>query len=240
MTGFVETGTRLMEEAVAHDSRGDNPHSLAWALGVAAHAFQVVHAPAMTARFATKAIKVARENRLPQWLAAGERCNGWVIHRLGDREAGLNLQHVGVNRWYETGARLHTTHCEIALAESYLVDGEVTAAGKHLAAARAHRTSHDENYLAAEIQRLEALLLLREGAPFAIVREHLTKGIGIAYQQGARTLELRCATTLAHLLAEKGEHREARDLLAPVYGWFTEGFDIADLKEAKALLDEPV
>ena len=53
-----------------------------------------------------------------------------------------------------------------------------------------------------------------------------------------RGLEIRCATTLAHLLAEKGEHREARDLLAPVYGWFTEGFDTPDLKEAKALLDE--
>jgi hypothetical protein len=83
-------------------------------------------------------------------------------------------------RWYETGAKLHTTHCEIVLAESYLVDGEVAVAGKHLAAARTHRTSYDENYLAAEIQRLEALLLLREGAPFAIVREHLTNGMGIA------------------------------------------------------------
>ena len=83
-------------------------------------------------------------------------------------------------------------------------------------------------------------MLLREGAPFAIVREHLTNGMGIAYQQGARTLEIRCATTLAHLLAEKGEHREARDLLAPVYGWFTEGFDTTDLKGAKALLDELV
>jgi predicted ATPase len=162
------------------------------------------------------------------------------MHRLGDREAGLNLQRDGVNRWYDTGAKLHTTHCEIGLADSYLYDGEVAAAGRHLAAARTHRTSYGENYLAAEIQRLEALLLLREGAPFAIVREHLTNGMGIAYQQGARSLELRCATTLAHLLAEKGEHREARDLLAPVYGWFTEGFDTADLKEAKALLDELV
>ena len=102
LIGFVETGTRLMEEAVAHGSRGDNRTASHGHSGLP-RPFQVVHAPAMTARFAIKAIEVAREHRLPQWLAAGERCNGWVIHRLGDREARSNFQHVGVNRWYETG-----------------------------------------------------------------------------------------------------------------------------------------
>ena len=238
LTGFVETGTRLMEEAVAHGSRGDNPHSLAWALGVAAHVFQLSHEPATTDRLASETMEVAREHRLPQWLALGERCKGWAMHRLGDREAGLNLQRDGVKRWYETGAKLHTTHCEIGLADSYLYDGEVAAAGKCLAAAHAHRLNYGENYLDAEIQRLEAVLLLREDAPLKFVREHLSKASGIAYQQGARSLELRCAMTLARALVEQDERREAWDILAPVYGWFTEGADTADLQTARALLDE--
>jgi predicted ATPase len=64
------------------------------------------------------------------------------------------------------------------------------------------------------------------------------KALGIAEEQGAKLWELRAAVSLARLRRDQGRHAEARDLLAPVYGWFTEGFDTPDLKEAKALLDE--
>jgi predicted ATPase len=104
--------------------------------------------------------------------------------------------------------------------------------------ARAHRANYGEEYIAAEIDRLEALLLENEQSPAEIVEEHLTKALTIARRQGAHLLELRTATTLARVPAQKGELRKAVDLLAPVYGWFTEGFDTADLKEAKALLDQ--
>ena len=238
LMGFAETGTRLLEEAVAHARRGKNSHSLAWALGVAAHVFQISHQPAQTARFASEAIEIAQEHRLPQWLALGERCKGWAMCQLGDREAGLDLQHEGVRRWYETGAKLHGTHCEIVLAESYLYEGQVAEARRHLETARTHRASYDENYLAAEIGRLEGLLLQREGASLELVREYLSSALSIARQQSARMLELRCTTTLARALVERGERRELRELLAPVYDLFTEGFDTGDLKEAKALLDE--
>jgi hypothetical protein len=238
LMGFAETGTRLLEAAVTHARGGKNSHSLAWALGVAAHVFQLSHQAAKTDRFASEAIEMAREHRLPQWLALGERCKGWAMCRLGDREAGLALQHEGVRRWYETGAKLHGTHCEIMLAESYLYEGQVAGAHGHLETARAHCASYGENYLAAEIDRLEALLLQREDASLELVREYLSSALSIARQQSARMLELRCTTTLARALVERGERREPHDLLAPVYAWFTEGFDTPDLKEAKALLDE--
>lgn len=156
--------------------------------------------------------------------------------RLGDREAGLALQHEGIRRWYETGAKLHGTHCEIMLAESYLYEGQVAEARGHLAAARAHWASYGENYLAAEIDRLEFLLLRRENASLEHVREYLSSGLSIARQQSARMLELRCMTTLARALVERGEHREPHDLLVPVYAWFTEGFDTPDLVAARSLL----
>jgi hypothetical protein len=118
VAGFPTRGARLVEDGVAHARRGDSAHSLAWALGVASHVFQVGNEAATAARFASQAIDTARDHGLPQWLALGERCMGWAMHRLGKFTAGLNLQLQGVRRWNETGATLHTTHCEVVLAES--------------------------------------------------------------------------------------------------------------------------
>jgi class 3 adenylate cyclase/predicted ATPase len=236
LMGFPESGMSLIKTAVAHARHQDNAHSLAWALAVAAHSSQSQHESAATARFASEAIEMAREHRLPQWLALGERCKGWAIHQLGDFEGGLNLMRQGVKRWYETGATLHTTHCEICLAESYLLQGDAAAARSHLSAARAHCTSYGEKYLVAEIDRLEALLLQSEGAPTEMVKECLAKALDVARHQGARLFELRSATALAQIIAEHNEHK-AVDILAPIYNWFTEGLGTSDLKEAKALLD---
>jgi hypothetical protein len=180
----------------------------------------------------------ARAHQLPQWLALGERCMGWAMHRLGDSDAGLSLQLQGMKRWYDTGATLHLTHCEIVITDCYLQDGQTTAARAHLDAARMHRESHGELYLSAEIDRLEALLLQQEQAAAETVEEYLAKSLNTARRQGARLLELRAATTFARVLAEKNERHRAVHLLAPVYGWFTEGFDAADLLDAKAMLNK--
>jgi predicted ATPase len=238
MTGFPTTGARLVDEAIAYARREENAHSLAWALAVAAHIFQIHHEPAATARFASEAMDTAREHHLPQWLALGERCMGWAMHQLGDFEAGLSLLQQGVRRWYDTGAVIHTTHCEVMLTESFLREGQTASARAHLDVARAHRAGYGEDYLSAEIGRLEGLLLHYEQAPAETVAEYLVNSLNTARRQGAHLLELRTATTFARVLAEKNEYHSAEDLLAPVYGWFTEGFDTADLKEAKALLDE--
>ena len=236
LMGFPESGMKLIKAGVAHARHRNNAHSLAWALCVAAHVSQSQHEPAATARFASEAIETAREHRLPQWLALGERCKGWAIHQLGDFEGGLNLLRQGVRRWYETGAALHTTHGEICLAESYLLQGDAAAARSHLSVARAYCGSYGENYLAAEIDRLDALLLQCEGAPTEGVEECLAKALDTARPQGARLFELRSATALARITAEHNEHK-AVDILAPIYNCFTEGLSTSDLKEAKALLD---
>ena len=93
-----------------------------------------------------------------------------------------------------------------------------------------------ERYVEAEIHRLEGNLLLATDGAAAAEACYMT-ALEVARAQEARSLELRAATSLARLWAERGRSAEARDLLAPVYGWFTEGFDTRDLREAKALLD---
>ena len=94
-----------------------------------------------------------------------------------------------------------------------------------------------ERWFAAELNRHKGQLLLRQGHSEA-AEELYRKALSIAEEQGAKLWELRAAVSLARLRRDQGRRAEARDLLAPVYGWFTEGFDTPDLKEAKALLDE--
>ena len=94
-----------------------------------------------------------------------------------------------------------------------------------------------ERWFAAELNRQKGRLLLRRGRTEA-VEELYRKALSIAEEQEAKLWELRAAASLARLWADQDRRSEARDLLAPVYGWFTEGFDTPDLKEAKALLDE--
>ena len=106
----------------------------------------------------------------------------------------------------------------------------------HLSAAQAHCRTYGENYLAAEIDRVEASLLQCEGAPAEMIQECLRKSLDTAHQQGARLFELRSATALARAMAEHNKHA-AIDILAPIYNWFTEGLETSDLKDAKALLD---
>jgi predicted ATPase len=94
-----------------------------------------------------------------------------------------------------------------------------------------------ERWFAAELNRHKGQLLLRQGHAKA-AEELYRKALGIAEEQEAKLWELRAAGSLARLRRDQGRRAEARDLIAPVYGWFTEGFDTPDLKEAKALLDE--
>jgi predicted ATPase len=130
------------------------------------------------------------------------------------------------------------THCEVHLVDSFLREGQIAEARTHLDTARAHCTSYGENYLAAEIDRLEGLLLQYEQASPEIVEDYLARSLNTARRQGARLFELRTATVFARLLAEKNERRKAVDLLAPVSDWFTEGFDSTDLRQARELLDQ--
>jgi predicted ATPase len=94
-----------------------------------------------------------------------------------------------------------------------------------------------ERWFAAELNRQKGQLLARQGCPEA-AEELYRKALNIAQEQEARLWELRAAASLARLRRDQGRHTDARDLLAPVYGWFTEGFDTPDLRPAKALLDE--
>src|SRR4029453_15636945 len=97
---------------------------------------------------------------------------------------------------------------------------------------------HDERWWEAEVCRLRGVVLLRQpGTPQAGAEAWLQRALDVPRRQEAKALELRAAMSLARLGREQGKRAEAHELLAPIYGWFTEGFDTADLQEAKALLE---
>jgi predicted ATPase len=97
---------------------------------------------------------------------------------------------------------------------------------------------HDERWWKAEVHRLRGVLLLRQPeTPQAEAEDCFQHALTVAHRQEAKSLELRAAISLARLWQQQGKGQEAHDLLAPIYGWFTEGFDTADLQEARALLE---
>ena len=150
--------------------------------------------------------------------------------------SGRSLLRSGLSAYRATGAEAWAPHYFALLAEACEIAGEIDEAVTLLndALQTVERTGH--RWLAAELNRLKGELLRRQGHPEAAEKLY-RKALSIARKQEARLWELRAAMSLARLRREQGCHSEARELLAPVYGWFTEGFDTPDLKEAKALLE---
>src|SRR5262249_26994555 len=124
------------------------------------------------------------------------------------------------------------------LADAYGHLGHTEDGLQALAEAYTLVEQHEERWWEAEIHRLRGVLLLRQpGAPQTEAEAWFQRALDVARCQGAKSLELRAPMSLSRLWQQQRKRQEARDLLAEVYAWFTEGFDTADLQEAKALLD---
>jgi class 3 adenylate cyclase/predicted ATPase len=236
--GEIDRAAPLADEAVDIARRLATPHTLAWALAVAAHSRAFLRDAEMTRVRAEESIGLAREHCLPQWLAHSTFFHGWALSEAGDLGPGIPEMELGRAHWQGTGAVLHSTLHHGLLAAARLAAGDLERGRADLGAAFAHLDRFGERYFEAELHRIGAAFRRREGAPAVEVETALRRAMKIAEAQGARLWQLRAATDLARLWAEQGRRAQARDLLAPVYGWFTEGFDTADLKDAKALFDE--
>jgi len=166
---------------------------------------------------------------------------GWL--HTGDvvtmREDGMAQVHQGIAAYRATGAALlvpylYTVLADVAVHLSHTADGLQALAEAHTLVEQ-----QEERWWEAEICRLRGVALLRQpGTPQTEAETWLRQALDIARRQEAKSLELRAVMSLGRRWQQQGKQAEARDLLAPIYGWFTEGFDTADLQEAKALLEE--
>jgi len=182
-------------------------------------------------------VAVTAEWGLPHWRAQGTIGRGWVKVQNGDVAEGISLLHSGSAAYRATGAEIWMPHHLTLLARAYEIAGQFEESLTLLDKALQIVARTGERWFAAELNRHEGQLLLREGQPEAAEALY-RKALSIAQEQEAKLWELRAAVSLARLRRDRGKRKEARDMLAPIYGWFTEGFDTADLKEAKALLEE--
>jgi predicted ATPase len=153
-----------------------------------------------------------------------------------DRRCGSKR---GITAWRSTGATLILPLQLSALATVYADFGQFDEAWRCIRDAIAVMESTKERWFAAELNRAAGEIALKSSRPDAAKAEtYFERALVVARAQQAKSWELRAAMSMARLWRDQGKRHEARDLLAPVYGWFTEGFDTLDLKEAKALLGE--
>jgi predicted ATPase len=175
----------------------------------------------------------------PQYLATAAIVRGWAEVRETRAMQGIDEIRHALDQLEAMRVRQRRSYYLGILAEAYGSVGEPEQGLGELTKATAFMDETGEGLWKAEIHRLKGELLLQcssEGQGQA--EASFRKALNTARRQEARSLELRAATSLARLWAEQGKRRKAHDVLAPVYGWFTEGFDTADLKDAKKLLDE--
>ena len=164
---------------------------------------------------------------------------GWALAMQGQGEAGLGQVRQGIAAWRATGAALLVPYLCTVLADVAAHLGHLDDGLQALAEAHTLVEQHEERWWEAEVCRLRGVLLLRQTeTPQAEAAACFQRALDVARRQEAKSLELRAAMSLSRLWQQQGKRVEAYELLTPVYGWFTEGFDTADLQEAKALLEE--
>ena len=235
--GFPDQALARSNAAIAEARRLAHPPSLAVSLAIGARLLSLVGDNAALGERADQLVAVATEQGFPFWRAQGTIYRGWVKVKNGDVAEGISLLRSGSTAYRATGAELWMPHHIALLARACEIAGQIEEAVTLLDDALQIVERTGERWFAAELNRHKGQLLLRQGHSEA-AEELYRKALSIAEEQEAKLWELRAAVSLARLRRDQGRRAEARDLLAPVYGWFTEGFDTPDLKEAKALLDE--
>jgi TOMM system kinase/cyclase fusion protein len=246
--GYAEAAQQRGQAALTLAQELVHPFSLVVALGMTTMGQQCRRDIPGTQAQAEAALTLATEQGSPYWIAGGAMLRGWALAAQGQAEEGIAQIRQGLTAYRATGAELVRPYYLALLAEAYGQGGQAEAGLAVLAEALAAVEKTGERWCEAELYRLKGELLLQSGGQ---VRESgvsnpqsetaeicFHQALELARCQQAKSWELRAAVSLSRLWQRQGKRAEAHVLLAPIYGWFTEGLDTADLQEAKALLDE--
>jgi predicted ATPase len=237
--GYPEQGLARMDETVTLAQQSANPFSLSYALIGAAQFHQYRREGHATQERAEAGISLATEQGFPYWRVFGSLLRGWALAHQGQAEEGIEQIHQGLMAYRATGAEILRPYFLALLAEAYGTMRQLEAGLTVLAEALTLADKTGERWYESELSRLKGVLLLQQSPdnhPKAQACFH--RALDVARAQQAKSLELRAATSLSRLWQRQGKQAEAHRLLAPIYGWFTEGFDTRDLQEAKALLHD--
>jgi predicted ATPase len=237
--GYPDWALKRANEALALAQTLSHPFTLAFAEYYVGVLRQLRGEARAVQEVAEGVIALSAERGLTDYLARAASLRGWAMAEQGLNEEGIAQIQEGMSASQAIGTELYRTYFLILLAEECIetdrIDDGLSALTEALAAANEHENRVSES----EIHRLKGELLLKQNnSNAAEAQGYFERAVEIARKQSAKSMELRATMSLARLLAKQGKRDEARVLLGEIYGWFTEGFDTADLKDAKALLDE--
>ena len=236
--GYPDQALAWSKEARALAQEGSHPFSLVFALEYASMLHQRRGEVQASLAFAEEAIAISTAQGFVEWLAMANGSRAWIPVEMGEADEGIRQLQRSLAAYRATGSEMFGPYFLTMLARAHIKAGQADAALAVLdeALATIERT---EGYLwHAECCRLAGEVLVGRGRPTdeGLAEARFLEGLTIAARAQARSLELRAATSLARLCQGQGRLLEARQMLASVYGWFTEGFDTVDLKDAAILL----
>jgi predicted ATPase len=242
MLGYPDKAVQISEETSTHARRLGHAFDLGFALTFGAWVFDFRCEPERLLKRVSEATYLAREQSIPIiYQVIGPMFEGFGRLRGGQVSESIGMLRQIVHIWNSFGGYLGMPYLKAALAEALARQGELDAALQTIdeSLGQMERPGWQERWALAEVLRLKGWMLIHIGRGRRDEAEtQLRASIEFARQQQAKSWELRSSTTLAQLLAERGQRDAARGVLAPIYNWFTEGFDTRDLREAKALLEE--
>jgi len=237
LVGYPDRAPVTIREAVTLARELSHPNTLSAVLffdGFLHHWNRDVEA---THQQSEEASRIAAEVGLPSFLAWSTILLGWCHVQAGQVEDGIARITEGLADCRALGLEILRSCWEALLAEAYAKSGKVDKGLELLADALAFVERTGEGFYEAEVHRIRGELLLMRIEAEDLAEASFRKAIDVARRQQAKSWELRATTSLSRLLQKQGKKDEARRMLSEIYHWFTEGFDTADLKDAKSLLD---
>ncbi len=248
LLGYPDQAVQHSEEALHTAQTLLHTHSLAAAQNCTAMLHQIRSDLPAVHQTAEAAIVLSQEQGFPHWLTMGRMLQGWAAAMQTPAGDGLEQLKSGLAAWRATGSELLRSYFLSLLAEVQQKKGQLEEGRRTLDEALESVEEHGERFYEAELYRLKGEGLLnaeRRGQKelpavhhFSKAEECFQRAIDIARRQGAKSLELRAVMSLARLWQRQDRISAGRQLVAEVYGWFSEGFDTPDLQQAKALLEE--
>jgi hypothetical protein len=239
MLGYPAQASRLVEEVLELGNLLPDPYSRGGAYINASHFYLWNRQWPACQTQAEMFMALAREYDLGDFNLGNTNYYYTALAYQTQPAKGIQLMRQALDITQARGFRMMMTGAQAALAELLLMADQPAEGLAVIAEAQTQIERSGERYWEAEVWRIRGELLLQtDNAPQAEAEDCYHKAIEVARKQSARSLELRATMSLARLGQQQGKREEARQMLAEIYGWFTEGFDTADLKEARALLDE--
>jgi TOMM system kinase/cyclase fusion protein len=241
MLGYPDQSLARIIETIELAKRLAHPMTIAYAVCFAALIRNNRGDHAEAKAFSETALDITVPNKFALWTAWAKMQRGWAMAGMNDYEQGIPLMKEGLEGWKNTGARIGFTFFPVTLAEMCLHTGKYSEAARLLEEAALMVGNNDEHFYEPELLRLEGEVCLavaseRDRAA-AEASAYFARGIEVARALSGKSWELRLAASRARLLASRGETVEASDVLRGAYGWFTEGFETADLRAARGQIE---